>query len=230
MNFMKFPKAIFLDLDGTILDTEALYLKIMMNYNKKNMINISKKFYINNFLGKSKEEISNIFQSLAVKNYDEKSYWDGLLQYRKECLNINGIKKKEGFVELIKYLKRNECYIGIVTSNSKKLVNELLLLSNIKESDFNLIVCREDAKSIKPNSDLYEYAIKKSGIKKDNIVVIEDSNVGVQASLNAGLITINIKDIANVDEKLKEKCYTTISSLYDLIKILDRSGGKNGNN
>ena len=46
MNSMKFPKAVFFDLDGTILDTEKLYLKLMLEYNKGKKMSISKKFYI----------------------------------------------------------------------------------------------------------------------------------------------------------------------------------------
>ena len=58
MNFMKLNKIILFDLDGVILNTEAIYLKLMLEYNKKINIPITKKYYIKNLLGKTKKEIS----------------------------------------------------------------------------------------------------------------------------------------------------------------------------
>ena len=55
MSFMKLPKIILFDLDGVILDTESIYLKLMMEYNKKVNLPITKEFYINNFLGRTKK-------------------------------------------------------------------------------------------------------------------------------------------------------------------------------
>ena len=220
MNFMKFPKAFLLDLDGTVLDTESLYLQLMMNYNKKYGLHISKQFYINNFLGKSRDVISEIMKIRWKDKYDENEYWMGLLKYRKDYLKNNKVKAKEGFLEFIKYVKLNHSYIGIVTSNSLDLVKFLLQQANINENDFDIIICRDNVEKIKPYSDLYEFAIKKLRIKKEDIIVIEDSPIGIEAAINANLKIINIKDIAFVNKDLNQKCCMTINSFYDIINFM----------
>lgn len=68
MSFMKLPKIILFDLDGVILDTESIYLKLMMEYNKKVNLPITKEFYINNFLGRTKKEINDCYE----KEFKEK--------------------------------------------------------------------------------------------------------------------------------------------------------------
>ena len=81
MNFMKLPKVFLFDLDGTILDTENLYLKLMLEYNRHKNIFVSKKFYIKNFLGKSKDIISSIMEE-KYNNYNKEEYWKELLECR----------------------------------------------------------------------------------------------------------------------------------------------------
>ena len=70
MNSMKLPKVVLFDLDGTILDTENLYLNLMLQYNHHKNIFISKKFFIENFLGKSKDVISNIMEKVYNNQYN----------------------------------------------------------------------------------------------------------------------------------------------------------------
>lgn len=229
MNSMKFPKAVFFDLDGTILDTENLYLKLMLEYNKSKRIFISKKFYINNFLGKSKKIISAIMKECFDEKYDEYTYWDGLLKYRENYIKNHKIIIKKGFYELVDFLKLKNCYIGIVTSNSIELVKLLLEKSDVDINIFDSIVYRENVKRIKPYPDLYEFAIKKSGLNINDIVVLEDSNVGIMSALEANINVIYIKDISNVDKKLQQKCIACCNSMHDVIKFYN-SGGIYGNN
>ena len=54
MNSTKLPKIILFDLDGVILDTESIYLELMVEYNKNVNMPITREFYINNFLGRTK--------------------------------------------------------------------------------------------------------------------------------------------------------------------------------
>ena len=47
---MKYVKAIFFDFDGVIVDTESLYLELMMKYNKENNLYLAKDYYIKKLL------------------------------------------------------------------------------------------------------------------------------------------------------------------------------------
>ena len=228
MNFMKLPKVFLFDLDGTILDTENLYLNLMLEYNRHKNICVSKKFYIKNFLGKSKDIISNIMEE-KYNNYKNEEYWEGLLEYRRNYILNHKVVVKNGFFELIEYLRSENCYIGLVTSNSFKLVQLLLKQADIDINIFDSIVCRENVKHLKPHPELYEYAINQLNVEKNDIVAVEDSSVGIHAALNANISVIHVHDIEKISEQLEKQCVICTNSLYDIM-LFYKKGGIYGDN
>lgn len=219
MNFMNYPRIVLFDLDGVILNTESVYLDLMLKYNKKINLPISKRFYINNLLGKTKNEITyHLYKKFKTK-FKEKEYWDDLFKYREEYLKNNLLEIKDGFVPLFKYLKKRGISIGIVTSNSIILVKQLLLNAGININDFDIIITREDVKSTKPAPDLYLKAIEYLKINKNEVIAIEDSNVGIRSALSAGINVINVKDIDFIENNLRKKCILAEESLNGVLNF-----------
>jgi len=221
MSFMKLPKIILFDLDGVILDTESIYLKLMMEYNKKINLPITKEFYINNFLGRTKKEINDCYEKKFKENFDSDKYWNGIIKYRDNYLLRNEIKIKKDFLNLKKYLKANNFLFGIVTSNSKELTTKLLKKTRLQINDFEFIVTRDDVLYTKPKPDLYLKAVDYYKTDKDNFIAIEDSNVGIQSALNANIRVINLKDIDIIKPDLKRKCLKCVESLNEVIDVLE---------
>lgn len=220
MSFMNYPKFILFDLDGVILNTESLYLNLMLEYNKKIDLPISKKYYISNLLGKTKNDINYYLRKKFTNKFNAEKYWNGLIKYREEYLEKHSIEVKVGAISLLDYLKENNYSLGIVTSNSIELVRKLLISAGININDFEVIVTREDVNRTKPAPDLYLKAIEYFKINKNDIIAIEDSNVGIRAALDAGIKVINVEDIDIVDEKLKKKCIKVETSLNNIIDFL----------
>lgn len=221
MSFMKSPKIILFDLDGVILDTESIYLKLMIEYNKKMNMPITRKFYINNFLGRTKKEISSYYEKKFKKKFNSEQYWNGIIKYRDDYLQHNRIKIKQNFLTLKKYLEDNKYLFGIVTSNSKELTIKLLKDAGLKIDDFDIVVTREDVLSTKPEPDLYLKVINYFKVDEDKFIAIEDSNIGIQAALKANIKVINLEDIDVVKPNLKLKCFKCIKTLNEVINILE---------
>lgn len=217
---MKLNKVVFFDLDGVILNTETIYLKLMLEYNIKLDMAITKEYYIKNLLGKTKREISNYLSEKFKNKFEYNNYWKGLEEIRRNYLLNNKIEIKQGFFELMDFLKKNNYNFGIVTSNSKALAIDLLKNSGLNISDFNFIISREDVVNTKPAPDLYYKAMNNFKLKKQEYIAIEDSNVGIKSALSAGIKVINIKDIDIIELDLKTKCIATLKSLEEVIGIL----------
>ena len=221
MNSTKLPKIILFDLDGVILDTESIYLELMVEYNKNVNMPITREFYINNFLGRTKRDINSYYEKNYKEIFDSKQYWNGITKYRDDYFKYNRVKIKEGFLNLKQYLKDKKYLVGIVTSNSRKLTIKLLKAAGLKTGDFDIIITREDVFNTKPFPDLYVKAINYFKVDKENYIAIEDSNVGIQAALNANIKVINLKDIDVVKPNLKHKCFKCIKTLDEVIIILE---------
>ena len=86
--------------------------------------------------------------------------------------------------------------------------------------DFKFIITRENVINPKPASDLYYEAMKKIKNDDHSFIAIEDSNVGIESALGAGIEVIHVEDIDIVDPELKSKCLTSLKSLNDVIKLL----------
>lgn len=69
----------------------------------------------------------------------------------------------------------------------------MLSVNNIT-SYFDVIVSRNDVQAKKPSPDIYYEALKRLELSPHDCIVIEDSSVGIQAAVNAGLNVIALKE------------------------------------
>ena len=222
---MNYLKGVYWDLDGTIANTEleahlpafnAAFEDFNLNWtwDKLTYINLLK---ING--GKNR-----IIYYSKVKNYKLPNYLAGDIHKRKQYYYFKNIEKntvtlKTGVKRLVSELYLKNVKQFIVTSSSKKQV-ELLLDYLFKDfKPFEFIISSDDVEFHKPNPLPYLKAINLSGLKKNESIVIEDSNSGIKSSLAAGLPTIYIpSNIPTViDKKINLDCI--IDTLGDGIKM-----------
>ena len=85
-------------------------------------------------------------------------------------------------------------------------------------SVFNIITSIEDVKSPKPSSEVYELALKKLGLNKNNVYAIEDTKANQSAALNIGIkCFFNPGEYALVNPKDNPN-YNILESVDSIIK------------
>lgn len=85
---------------------------------------------------------------------------------------------------------------------------------------FDFVIAREDVSELKPHPNAYIEAIKKAGVLKDDIIVVEDSEQGIEAARSANLNVIHIHDLAIVSDKMKQECLYSGQSLFGVVSFL----------
>ncbi len=176
-------KAIFWDNDGVLVDTEKLYYQANKEIFAEIGIDLSEDVYVEYFLkrssgtwhlaeakGLSQEEISKF------RNERDELYSRFLL---------NDMKVIEGAEETLKKLY-GKYKMGIVTSSKKNHFDIIHNKSRLLQY-FDFILTVDDYGKSKPAPDPYLKALELSGFKKEECVVIEDSERGLRAALAAGL-------------------------------------------
>lgn len=211
---------IALDLDGTLIDSEKFYLKLIMNYNNHHGYHFNREFYINNCLGKKKDEITLELSKLWGSTFDFETYWKELFFIRNEALKTQKIKKKKGLIKLLKYLKSNNIKIAIVSSSSIQTIQKLLKNANISLDYFDKIIGSELVVNTKPSPDLYILACEMFDVDPKEMIAIEDSNTGIEAAYNAGIKPILIPDLIKVTPKIEKKIFAKFDSLDEIISFL----------
>lgn len=220
MNSSKLYKCILFDLDGILLDTEKIYMNLMVNYNIEIGINTDKEYYIKNLLGRTQKEINECYCKDFEFVFNPEHYWNALLNIREEYIKNNNIDLKPGVLELIKYLKDEKYIIGIVTSNSKALTEELLNKSKLKLSNFDIVVSREHVCRTKPSPELYLKALNLLNLDKCDVLTIEDSKVGIESALSADIDVINVMDIDIIPASITNKCVFCCENANEIIEYL----------
>ncbi len=191
---MKSLSAVFWDLDGTLADTElnghriafneafakagvnwhwscSEYIKLLQIHGGINRLRTYAEIH-----GISvRNELINELHLDKQKNYQQ-------------LIKSNGIKLRTGVSRLLTEFSSRDIKQYIVTTSSKTAVQALIASMNVNDSkNINGIITSDDVNLVKPSPEAYLKAIAMSNVDRANIIVIEDSLVGLTAAKNANL-------------------------------------------
>jgi len=99
-------------------------------------------------------------------------------------------------LELLSILKKAGCPVAIATGSSIKSVGPVIEEFNI---DVDAVATADDVERGKPNPDLFLRAAEKLGVASCHCIVVEDSDVGIEAALAAGMKAIRFYENSNTE-------------------------------
>jgi len=130
----------------------------------------------------------NINTMVDIKRYYARHY------ISKYCKPVNRISEILNFTSSI--IKN-----GLVTNCSSDSCK--LILCKMKIIDkFDIIINNSMVKNVKPHPEPYQTACNMIGISPNNILVIEDSDIGIISASKAGCNTLKVDNFSNLTLKL----------------------------
>ena len=176
-------KAIIWDNDGVLVDTERLYYCATKEVLSGVGIELSIDLFIE-FSLKQGESAFNLALQQGVKPYKiVELRRERNRVYRQLLLSENILI--EGVEEVLQNLY-GHFTMGIVTSSARDHFQTIHERINLLKY-FNFFYTREDYTYSKPHPDPYLTAIRLNNIKKDECIIIEDSERGLCAAKKAGI-------------------------------------------
>lgn len=176
-------KAIFWDNDGILVDTEILYFRANKEIFSKLGVNLDEDTYAENFLKRSKgvwhlAEQMGFTKDEIIKLRDERnSIYSGLLKTDLKIIN--------GAEEVLKHLY-GKIKMGIVTSSRRDHFEIIHKYTGFRKY-FDFEITSDECDETKPSPKPYLTALEISGLKKEECVIVEDSERGLNAALKAGI-------------------------------------------
>jgi HAD superfamily hydrolase (TIGR01509 family) len=185
-------KAVFFDMDGVLYDSMGAHADAWNNAFQFYGIDFSLEKVYENEGRTAQSTINLVFQQNEKRDatdleieqiYSKKT---DLIDVLPDIVPFHSAKK------LMQYLKTQGIAIWVVTGSSQGKFLDALL------SDFEGFVSAEriisgnDVKHCKPNPEPYLMALKKSGLKSSEVIVIENAPLGILSSKAAGIFTIAI--------------------------------------
>jgi HAD superfamily hydrolase (TIGR01509 family) len=206
-------KGIIFDFDGVIADTEKKKFEDIKKILSKNNLKIVQSDFPD-FIGKKTDfYIKQKFPNLPKDKLNK------ILAERKK-LQFKNLKKNKllpGIILLLKYIKSEKYKIALVTGSKKRFVKKILIMYNILKY-FDAIITGEDFKTSKPNPECYKKALKKTGLKPSEVIIIEDSPAGISAGkrINAKVFAVETyldKTKFNMADKSFKNSFEILKSL-----------------
>lgn len=205
---------VIFDMDGLLINTEIISFQIYCDLLKKYEKDFTKEEYSRNYSGKT--EVSNM--NRIIKEYQLPITLEDGIRFTEEKEKEyfeKGVELKKGAIELLVYLKQNHYKIILATSSSRKRAM-IVLRQNYIEEFFDDMVFGTEICHGKPHPEIFLKACEKAESMEKDSLVLEDSEMGIQAANSAGIDVICIPDMKFPQEKY---CNMTIAVLDSLDEV-----------
>lgn len=195
-------KAIIFDLDGSLVDSMWIWKDIDIEY-----------------LGRYGYELPDDLQSciegmsftetaiyikerfqISDSTEQMKSDWNQMAWDKYE----NEVFLKAGVDKLLAYCQKTGIKLGIATSNSRELVENIASVHGLKDY-FTSIMTSCDVKKGKPAPDIYLAVAKELGVDPEDCLVFEDIVPGLQAGIAAGMKVCGVEDAYSASQEEDKK-------------------------
>lgn len=126
-----------------------------------------------------------------------------------------------GMLMLMERAKAAGLEIWVVTGSGQDLLLEELCADFFGLVQRERIISGKDVKNGKPHPEPYLTALKRSGFKPENVVVVENAPLGVEAAKAAGIYTLGINTGILADEILwNAGADVVVKEVHQLEKII----------
>jgi HAD superfamily hydrolase (TIGR01509 family) len=212
-------KAVVFDMDGLLLDSEAIALTTFIEACKECGFELNDMEPYYKCIGTNWPKAT---QTL-ISGYGKDFPFDAISEiwgkkYHGETLE-KPVPMKEGALKLLEYLDSKGTRKAVVTSSRKE--NSVIKLTNAGLLDyFEFVLGGNEIANGKPHPEMYLTAAGKLGVAPAACLAIEDSDNGVLAAFHAGLTVIQVPDLKQPSDEVKALGHTIVASLVDVEAML----------
>lgn len=215
---MSMIKLVIFDVDGTLVDSESVYVKAALKNIEVNHYNIPMSA-IMGIIGQNRVAGRKLIESTQDDSFNYDKYIKDFEKIRNQILENEPYKLKKGALNILNYCKKHNIKTAIATSTARDKQSKVLTKLGIIDY-FDYMVFGDEIKNSKPAPDIYLKAYEHYNIDKDEMIIYEDSKNGILSAHNAGIRVVYIKDIVEVEEEVTSLCYKQVKDLDEGIELL----------
>lgn len=187
-------KAVIFDMDGVLIDSEPIHMKVFELLMDKLLIKFNKEYYMQ-FVGSTVGYMWN----KVIKDYNLKYRVEDLNDMSdvllEEILGESGYPLMAGVKSLIDNLHKSGIKLAIASSSGiERIKNTAKRLDALEKID--VLVSGNTVKKPKPAPDTFLKAASELGVLPEECIVIEDSLNGMKAAKNAGMVCVKYENLS----------------------------------
>jgi HAD superfamily hydrolase (TIGR01509 family) len=179
-------RALIFDFDGLIVDTETALIESYAHVHATHGIAFDRQRFIHavGHADYAFDAWSAFGRAAPRANLDQERHAVAIdLRRRQPVL--------PGVTDLIAAARARSFQIGLASNSDHAWVESHLAERGLLEH-FDLIACREDVPSPKPEPDLYRHVLQSFGLRGHEAVAFEDSHTGTLAAKRAHVFVVSV--------------------------------------
>lgn len=208
------PRGVLCDMDGTLLDTEALSLVIWARAAREMNLEVSEAF-IHGLIGLPVRDIRTLMAKTLPTGFPTDRYIDYASQLYKGALHEN-VPLKPGTREFLSEVRDLGLPLALCTSTAERLAHSKLEAAGLTEF-FQAVWCGDQVERGKPAPDIYLQAAKSLQLAPTDCLAIEDSSIGLQSAAASGAKAILIPDVLLPPPEIRAKAWREYADLLALL-------------
>lgn len=214
MTLPRKPLAVVFDLDGTLIDSEALVREAHFAACDKFGYVMSDAQFLS-LVGLHRE--ANDAQLKGF--YGDDFPLEDFIAATRAHVGDRVAPLKPGALELMDALDDMALPYGLATSSRRPWVDRHFAAHGLSNR-FRAIVTRLDCLEGKPHPEPYLKAAAALGFEPMHVLALEDSHAGVRSAHAAGCMTVMIPDLLPAGEEMQAKALRVANSLHDIVELI----------
>jgi HAD superfamily hydrolase (TIGR01509 family) len=210
-------KAALFDMDGLLIDSEAIYIKAMQaaarTFNREMSLD-----FCHSMIGIPRAECNVMIQELYGDGFDLEEF-RGVYSANVGRLMEARVPIKAGVVDVLALLAERGVPCGVATSALRATAESHLGRAGLLPR-FATLVARDDVKRAKPFPDIYLEGARRLGVPPGNCIAFEDSGPGLIAAHAAGTMAIMVPDILQPSDEVRAKCLHIAPDMMAVERLL----------
>ncbi len=217
---MKEYQLVLFDVDGILFNTEHIYLDAYNTIGNRHGIRELNGELFQKTVGISGKDTEKLFDRLLGHREDRMELLKEIRAYGKQKIDEE-LNMLEGAEEMLQYWQKRGVPIAAATSTIRSLTDERFSRMNITKY-FSCIVCGDEVTRKKPDPEIYQTVMKKTGVESSRTLVFEDTGYGVRAACAAGADCILVPSVTIPAEEEKAMAVYTAEDMHDAISFLEQ--------
>ena len=192
-------KALLLDLDGTLADTDALHMPLWKDMLEPHGIEVDEEFYKHRISGRLN---SDIIEDLLPHLSEEEGRNVADTKAADFRDRAGELQPLPGLIDFLEEGSGRGLTIALVTNAPRESVG-ITLRGLELESYFDSTILAEEVGVGKPDPEPYRAALKRLGVRAEEALAFEDSTSGIASAVGAAIRTVGVAT-TQAPERLRE--------------------------
>lgn len=211
-------QGVIFDMDGTLLDTEKLYLRFWLEAAHRMGFPMKEEHALA-IRATAASVAEPLLKRLVCPEFDYHGVRALRRQIMEEYVDEHGVDPKPGMLETLRALRERGLRIGLATATPEPRARKYLRMVGA-EQFFDAVTCAGMVEHGKPAPDIYLLACARTGVLPAHALAVEDAPSGVRSAHAAGMRTVLIPDRDMPGEDITALCHAVLPDLPSVLSLI----------